>query len=60
YDPRRSCWFAWRTLAAQWALAYAIGARNRAAGHRPVSLGEAWRMSRAHVRERERLGAAGG
>ncbi|MEO1583347.1 MAG: alpha/beta fold hydrolase [Planctomycetota bacterium] len=58
YDPRRSAWFAWRTLARQWSIAYRIGKRNRAAGHRPVSLFEAWRMSRSHLRERRRLGHA--
>ncbi|MEO1716968.1 MAG: alpha/beta fold hydrolase [Planctomycetota bacterium] len=58
YDPRRSPWFAWRTLIQQWSIAYAIGARNRAAGHRALSFVRTLRIVRAHLRERESLGAS--
>jgi membrane protein DedA with SNARE-associated domain len=34
YDPAGSIWQAWRTLAEQWSIAFAIGAANRARGHR--------------------------
>ncbi len=44
YDPdfgrRRGPFIAWRTLCAQWSLMFALGAANRAAGHRPLPLGE--------------------
>ncbi len=59
YDPRRSAWFVWRTLARQWAIAYAIGAANRAGGVRPVGVTEAWRLVRSHVQERSELGTSG-
>lgn len=39
YDARNSLWTAYRTLFRQWNLVFAIGAANRAAGHR----GESWR-----------------
>ncbi len=55
YDPRRSIWFAWRTLARQWAVAYTIGSRNRASGHRALSAREAWALVRRHLRERSAL-----
>ncbi|MEL6498925.1 MAG: alpha/beta hydrolase [Planctomycetota bacterium] len=58
YDPRRSPWFAWRTLMRQWSIAYAIGARNREAGYKPLSFVQALRLVRAHLRERESLGAS--
>jgi hypothetical protein len=50
YDPRHSVLVGWRTLLAQWALAYEIGAANRARGARVSSLAEllaAWRQARA-------------
>ena len=56
YDPGRSAWFAWRTLARQWAMSYSIGSRNRAAGHAALSPRRAWRLARSHVRDRQRLG----
>jgi len=37
YDPAISLWEAWRTLAAQWRLAFEIGAENRRRGVRPAS-----------------------
>jgi hypothetical protein len=37
YDPSRSIIAAWATLMAQWSLAFAIGAANRARGHQPTS-----------------------
>jgi membrane protein DedA with SNARE-associated domain len=47
YDPDGSLVAAWRTLMTQWSLAFAIGAANRARGHRPVGLG---RLARLVVR----------
>lgn len=38
YDPSASLVTAWRTLMQQWSIAFAIGAVNRARGHRPVRL----------------------
>lgn len=38
YDPRHSIFFAWRTLRAQWRLAFAIGDANRRAGAVPLTL----------------------
>ena len=49
YDPRNSIFDAWRILAAQWRLAFEIGARNRARGAEvagPLALFEAWRTAR--------------
>jgi hypothetical protein len=40
YDPKHNAiagpLLAWRTLFEQWSLMFAIGAANRAAGHRPL------------------------
>lgn len=38
YDPAISVWEAYRVLFRQWRLAFEIGAANRAAGARPMSL----------------------
>jgi hypothetical protein len=38
YDPTGSLLAAWATLMRQWSLAFAIGAANRARGHRPATL----------------------
>jgi membrane protein DedA with SNARE-associated domain len=46
YDPRHSVWFGWRTLCAQWRLAYEIGAANRARGARVWTLRDVWRLLR--------------
>ena len=40
YDPKTSLFAAYRTLFTQWRLAFAIGAANRARGHRPLRLRE--------------------
>lgn len=40
YDPKHSVLFAWRTLMAQWSLAFAIGAENHARGVRNGTLAE--------------------
>ena len=45
YDPRVSPFEAWRTLCEQWRIAFEIGARNRALGHRPASIGEIARLA---------------
>jgi pimeloyl-ACP methyl ester carboxylesterase/membrane protein DedA with SNARE-associated domain len=39
YDPKNSLTEAYRVLSRQWALAFEIGARNRASGVRPARLG---------------------
>lgn len=44
YDPGHSVWFGWATLCRQWAVAFRIGAANRAAGVRPLTLGEFWEL----------------
>ncbi|HSI08162.1 MAG: VTT domain-containing protein [Rariglobus sp.] len=38
YDPQHSVWFGWRVLCRQWALAFEIGAANRARGARVLSV----------------------
>ena len=38
YDPAGSLGAAWRTLMHQWSMAFAIGAANRARGHRPATV----------------------
>jgi hypothetical protein len=38
YDPSGSLFAAWATLMRQWSLAFAIGAANRARGHRPTTI----------------------
>jgi membrane protein DedA with SNARE-associated domain len=55
YDPDGSLVAAWRTLMAQWSIAYDIGAANRARGHAPVGvrrlttlLRDYWRRRPAH------------
>ncbi|CAM3111012.1 DedA family protein [Rariglobus hedericola] len=40
YDPKHSVWFGWRVLCRQWALAFEIGAANRARGARVLSVSE--------------------
>jgi hypothetical protein len=52
YDPAGSLWQAWRTLAEQWSLAFAIGAENMARGHRPTGAGELARLVWASRRAR--------
>jgi len=56
YDPDATLVAAWRTLMAQWSLAFEIGAANRARGHRPVGLSrlsrlvvDYWRRRPAHL-----------
>jgi hypothetical protein len=63
YDPRHSVLVGWRALLAQWALAYEIGAENRARGARVSSLREllaAWRRARALKLSRARAERAEG
>jgi hypothetical protein len=50
YDPHASLVAAWRTLMGQWSLAFAIGAANRARGHRPSTLRRLGTLIRAHLR----------
>jgi len=52
YDPERSLAQAWRTLAAQWSLAFAIGAANRARGHRSTPVLELARLVWTALRAR--------
>jgi len=53
YDPRHGLVHAYRTLFAQWRLAFAIGAENRERGVRPARLGE---LARAIGRYRRSSG----
>jgi pimeloyl-ACP methyl ester carboxylesterase/membrane protein DedA with SNARE-associated domain len=48
YDPAHGLLHAYRTLFAQWRLAFAIGEANRARGARPASVGEIIRLLRRH------------
>ena len=52
YDPDASLVAAWRTLMTQWSLAFAIGAANRARGHRPVGVGRLARLLAGYWRRR--------
>ncbi|MFQ5349134.1 MAG: VTT domain-containing protein, partial [Thermoanaerobaculia bacterium] len=49
YDPGNSLLSAYRVLSRQWALAYEIGAYNRARGARPAGLGELLRLLARHL-----------
>lgn len=49
YDPDIGLLDAWRVLARQWALAFEIGAANRARGVRPARLGALLRAAAAHL-----------
>lgn len=48
YDPGYGVRAAWRTLGAQWRIAFEIGARNRALGAHPATLGELIALLRRH------------
>jgi membrane protein DedA with SNARE-associated domain len=50
YDPSRSLFAAWATLMQQWSFAFAIGAANRARGHRPTSLRRLASLIWTHLR----------
>lgn len=52
YDASIPVRRAWKRLREQWRLACAIGAWRRAQGVKPLSVFEAWRGARTHVRER--------
>ncbi|HVL13854.1 MAG TPA: hypothetical protein VM529_14895, partial [Gemmata sp.] len=52
YDPSWPLWRAYRTLFRQWALAFRVGAMNRARGHRPVGVLELLRLVRQYYRDR--------
>ncbi len=49
YDPRHSVLHAWRTLARQWRLAFAIGAANRERGAPVSSIAEVVKLLREHT-----------
>ncbi len=51
YDPSWSLPAAYRTLARQWALLYAIGAANRDRGHAPTTLATLLRLVRDYYRD---------
>ncbi len=51
YDPRYSVIDAYRTLFAQWRIAFEIGARNRARGARVLRLKDLWRLLRTRGRD---------
>lgn len=46
YDPKHSVWFGWRVLCRQWALAFEIGAVNRARGKKVLTVREIWGLLR--------------
>jgi hypothetical protein len=52
YDPRNGVWTAYRVLAAQWKLAFEIGAANRRRGVAPTSPRGLWRLARQYRRAR--------
>jgi membrane protein DedA with SNARE-associated domain len=52
YDPSGSLLTAWRTLMRQWSIAFAIGAANRARGHRPVPLRRLLSVIHAYLKTR--------
>ena len=52
YDPNRSIFWMYRTLARQWGLLYELGASRRDAGARPISLLSMMLSARRHFRER--------
>jgi hypothetical protein len=49
FDPKHSLWTGWRVLCAQWRLAFAIGAANRAQGARPAGWRELYRAINGHL-----------
>jgi membrane protein DedA with SNARE-associated domain len=53
YDPSWSLVRAYRTLYRQWALLYAIGARNRSRGTRPSRMWPLWQAIRSFYRTRQ-------
>jgi membrane protein DedA with SNARE-associated domain len=57
YDPAVSLSEAYETLREQWTLAFAIGARNRAAGYEPMPVAELIRL--ALMGRRDRRGRRG-
>ncbi|MFM9996446.1 MAG: alpha/beta fold hydrolase [Phycisphaerales bacterium] len=52
YDPERSALWAYRVLAAQWTLMYALGQQRRRAGFPPVTLRELLAHARTHFAAR--------
>ncbi len=48
YDPSLTLWCAWRTLFAQWRLAFAIGVAQRARGARPLTWRGFFRLLRRY------------
>ncbi|HEX8912157.1 MAG TPA: hypothetical protein VF796_07335 [Humisphaera sp.] len=46
YDPARSLWSAWRKLARQWDVLFAIADANLALGYRPMPWRDLWRRVR--------------
>jgi hypothetical protein len=49
YDPATPLWRGYAALFRQWRLAFEIGARNRAAGHRPLTLSELRALFKQHA-----------
>jgi hypothetical protein len=58
YDPDRSVWWAYRTMATCLAEAFAIGAARRAQGTKPPTPRVAWRHVQASRRAPNRDGLA--
>ncbi len=49
YDPKNSLLDAYKVLFRQWALAFEIGARNRALGARPAGIQTLLRLVARHL-----------
>jgi membrane protein DedA with SNARE-associated domain len=58
YDPDRTLWQAYRTLAQQWSLLFRIGAANRALGVRPTPLPALLRLIARHLSLRPKAALA--
>jgi len=52
YDPNWPVWRAYAVLFRQWALAFRIGAANRARGHLPLGVVALLRLLRTYYRDR--------
>ena len=51
YDPKLSLWQAYKVLFQQWRIAFEIGARNCAAGAKPTTPTELFRLIRQYSRQ---------
>ena len=51
YDPKHSVFYGWKTVIGQWRKAFSIAAANRAAGHKPDSYRELFKIFREFFTE---------